>query len=251
MFPDSRSKKSGSNNSDNSMMNTLLMGVLANQMNNNNNSNSNNQNNNNSSGTRGVVETPEQQLKKKEKEEEEKSDDILDLSSVLNILDGTLETPGRIIILTSNYPEKLDQALIRPGRIDLILEFKKANHQIIREMYECYLECKPDETELLKIEEYKWSPAEVAQILFKNYNTPQLALKDLVEHSPDTYFKYSYFNRFDNDKTVAAETTPEEPSKPIQVARAPIITSSVKKEEESNKSTRNNRRVHRSRPIQK
>lgn len=89
----------------------------------------------------------------------------------------------------------------------------------------------------LRLEEYKWSPAEVAQILFKNYNTPQLALKDLVEHSPDTYFKYSYFNRFNNDKT-AVETTPEESSKPTQVARAPIITSSVKKEEESNKSTR-------------
>ena len=30
-----------------------------------------------------------------------------------------LDGPGRIIIMTSNYPEKLDKALVRPGRIDL------------------------------------------------------------------------------------------------------------------------------------
>jgi hypothetical protein len=139
--------------------------------------------------------------KKSENEKEkEDSDDILDLSAVLNILDGTLETPGRIIILTSNYPEKLDQALIRPGRIDLMLEFKKANHQIIREMYECYLEQKADETKIMKIEEYLWSPAEVSQILFKNYNNPEIALDDLINHSPETYFKYSYFDKFNKSE---------------------------------------------------
>jgi hypothetical protein len=48
---------------------------------------------------------------------------------------------------------------------------------------------KPDESQIIQIKEYLWSPAEVAQILFKNYNTPQLALKDLIEHSPETYLK--------------------------------------------------------------
>lgn len=76
-------------------------------MNNNNNSNSNNQNNKQLIGDEGCGGDAGAMKKKKEKEEEEKSDDILDSSFVLNILDGTLETPGRIIILTSNYPEKL------------------------------------------------------------------------------------------------------------------------------------------------
>jgi chaperone BCS1 len=36
----------------------------------------------------------------------------------LNVLDGVVDTPGRIVILTSNCPTMLDPALIRPGRVD-------------------------------------------------------------------------------------------------------------------------------------
>jgi len=42
----------------------------------------------------------------------------LNLSGLLNVLDGVVETPGRIVVMTSNHPDKLDPALIRPGRID-------------------------------------------------------------------------------------------------------------------------------------
>jgi len=49
----------------------------------------------------------------------------MDMSFLLNLLDGVLETPGRIIIMTSNYPDLLDKALIRPGRIDIISKFQK------------------------------------------------------------------------------------------------------------------------------
>ena len=48
--------------------------------------------------------------------------DALNLTGVLNVLDGVVETPGRMIIMSSNHPEILDEALIRPGRIDKILE---------------------------------------------------------------------------------------------------------------------------------
>lgn len=37
---------------------------------------------------------------------------------LLNVLDGVVDTPGRIVIMTTNHPEALDAALIRPGRID-------------------------------------------------------------------------------------------------------------------------------------
>lgn len=46
------------------------------------------------------------------------SGDALNLAGILNTLDGVVDTPGRLLVMTSNHPEKLDPALIRPGRID-------------------------------------------------------------------------------------------------------------------------------------
>lgn len=40
------------------------------------------------------------------------------LSGLLNVLDGVASQEGRIVIMTSNHAEKLDKALVRPGRID-------------------------------------------------------------------------------------------------------------------------------------
>ena len=52
---------------------------------------------------------------------DDKKNDKLDLSGLLNVLDGIVDTPGRMLIMTSNHPEKLDSALIRPGRIDKVI----------------------------------------------------------------------------------------------------------------------------------
>jgi len=172
--------------------------------------------------------TNDKNNKKTKKDKEEEDDDVLDLSSILNILDGTLETPGRMIIITSNYPEQLDQALIRPGRIDLILEFKKANHTIIGEMFECFFEKTPPMDLIYKIIEYSWSPAEVAQIMFKNFNSPEQALEDLTKFTPKEYFKFSYFNsQEDNESTDNISETESNKSNPLsvdQMISSPIHT---------------------------
>ena len=44
--------------------------------------------------------------------------DKLNLSCLLNALDGVLDSPGRILVITTNNREVLDEALIRPGRVD-------------------------------------------------------------------------------------------------------------------------------------
>ena len=49
------------------------------------------------------------------------------LSTIFNTLDGLFSPEGLIFFLTTNYPEKLDKALIRPGRIALQKEFKNSN----------------------------------------------------------------------------------------------------------------------------
>ena len=43
------------------------------------------------------------------------------LSELLNALDGVASAEGIIVIMTTNYPESLDPALTRPGRIDFHL----------------------------------------------------------------------------------------------------------------------------------
>lgn len=43
---------------------------------------------------------------------------IMSISEILNAIDGIFAPSGRILITTTNKPEILDEALIRPGRID-------------------------------------------------------------------------------------------------------------------------------------
>lgn len=57
----------------------------------------------------------------------------ISMSTLLNLLDGVNACEGRIVFMTTNHPEKLDFALIRPGRIDLQVELPNATqHQISR-----------------------------------------------------------------------------------------------------------------------
>lgn len=46
----------------------------------------------------------------------------LTLSGMLNALDGIVHAQGQMIILTTNHPDKLDPALVRPGRVDIRLD---------------------------------------------------------------------------------------------------------------------------------
>ena len=114
---------------------------------------------------------------------EEDEPEVIDLSFLLNLLDGTLETSGRIIAISSNYPERIDKALIRPGRIDMIVHFKKCNREILREMANSFYDRKFDDWTTPEIE-YRWSPAEVNQILFRNFGSPEDAIRELQTLEP-------------------------------------------------------------------
>lgn len=120
----------------------------------------------------------------------EDDEDALDLSTILNILDGTLEIPGRILIVSSNHADRFDKAFLRPGRIDLIVTFKLCNRQVIRDMFNCfYLTTKnindEEESQLIdQIPEYLWTPAEVVQILFKHFYVNKEALIELATTTP-------------------------------------------------------------------
>lgn len=49
------------------------------------------------------------------------------ISDLLNALDGICSSHGRILFMTTNHPEKLDAAILRPGRCDLKIELGYMN----------------------------------------------------------------------------------------------------------------------------
>ena len=117
------------------------------------------------------------------REEDVTQNEKLSLSCLLNILDGILETPGRIIIMTTNFPKLLDKALIRPGRIDLICEFTKCTNEMIIEFIESFHDIKLNANEKMKImmlEPYKYTPAEMTKILFENFDSSEKAIEYII-----------------------------------------------------------------------
>merc|ERR1711902_10448 len=93
----------------------------------------------------------------------------LTLANLLEVLDGVMEMEGRVLIITTNYPEKLDEALIRPGRIDMKVLFGPMRGQNIIEMYKHYFNDEPPlKVPVDKLPDLKWTPAEVTQVFLNN-----------------------------------------------------------------------------------
>jgi ATP-dependent 26S proteasome regulatory subunit len=62
-----------------------------------------------------------------DKDDKELYKEKLSLYDLLNIFDGILPLTDSVIIMTTNHFEKLDPALIRPGRFNKCIELKKLN----------------------------------------------------------------------------------------------------------------------------
>jgi chaperone BCS1 len=60
----------------------------------------------------------------------------ISLSGLLNAIDGVASHEGRVLIMTTNKPEALDEALIRPGRVDLQVGFTNATRDQAKELFE-------------------------------------------------------------------------------------------------------------------
>lgn len=113
------------------------------------------------------------------------NNDELTLSYLLNIIDGVRETPGRILIITSNNYECLDDALVRPGRIDLTLNMNNASKETIKKMFTHYYGAQLDDLYDTKykdveylLKDYILSPAEIVNIRLQS-NTPEEFIQNL------------------------------------------------------------------------
>jgi hypothetical protein len=110
-------------------------------------------------------------------------DEPITLDDILNLWDGIRETPGRIMIITSNHYNKLDPALVRPGRIDITLELKNADRTIIGDMYKHLFRKTIPLRVLSKIPDYKYSPASIMNKYISCKNNSELFTRSLLDDS--------------------------------------------------------------------
>jgi hypothetical protein len=86
------------------------------------------------------------------------------LSYLLNMLDGIHECSGRILIMTTNKVDVLDKALIRPGRIDLKLHFKKCASYDVARMIEKFWSIEVSEEDVLREIDGQYTSADIINI---------------------------------------------------------------------------------------
>ena len=136
---------------------------------------------------------PKSPLKKPKSDEESSASSLevitndqkkcdLKLSDLLEAFDGVLEMNGRMLVMTTNHLENLDPALIRPGRVDSSLEFKRCNKNTILEILAHFFKKEyVEQSEKDGIMDGVWTPAEVAQICIRHRTNMELAMKKIHE----------------------------------------------------------------------
>jgi len=137
---------------------------------------------------------PKQKVKESESPENEnqassgQSETGITFSDLLNALDGSAAQEGRIVVMTTNFPEELDKALIRAGRVDKQVPFPEMNRQvagrIFRRMFQASgvtneeLE-KYAQTLLAKLPEKTITPAELQGFLLDCRGSPAKAVEQV------------------------------------------------------------------------
>ncbi|KKK85079.1 hypothetical protein LCGC14_2776890, partial [marine sediment metagenome] len=123
--------------------------------------------------------TPEKKTKKGDEKDEPK---MITMSGLLNGIDGVISKDGRLLIMTTNYPNRLDVALIRPGRIDM---HERIEPLIPTDMGRLFLNFFPDESELANQLSTKVSnsipAAEIQSVLMINNSDPVEAFIQIVD----------------------------------------------------------------------
>jgi len=103
-----------------------------------------------------------------------KQKSVINDADILTIMDGLVETSGRIIICTANDPRKISEPFKRPGRLDEHIEFTKCTRSMIIQLLELFYSTTLSEEQIAKINntendiQYKYSPAEINKFCFNS-----------------------------------------------------------------------------------
>jgi len=119
----------------------------------------------------------------KSAKDELEAKDRVDLQGLLQVFDGVVDSPGRIIIMTTNVdPAAFDPALIRPGRINwcMLLGYMKEAHVLV-EMIQHYMLVTPELPEQEELSQclarYDFTPAAVEQLCVEVSSVGELIVR--------------------------------------------------------------------------
>ncbi|KAL1914839.1 uncharacterized protein VTP21DRAFT_7931 [Calcarisporiella thermophila] len=109
----------------------------------------------------------------------------LTFSGLLNAIDGIMAQEGRILCMTTNHIERLDPALIRPGRIDVRIHFTNATSTQAGALFRRFYPELPDpllaDTFAEKIPDEKFSMASLQGYLMNFKQNPRVAVEAVEE----------------------------------------------------------------------
>lgn len=97
-------------------------------------------------------------------DEEENTKSILNLSQILNVIDGIQERGEQIFIMSANHPEKLDPAIIRPGRIDCKIHFREFSMPLLLQFIQNFF--KMEDSEFNSVQEELMQHKERLEFVF-------------------------------------------------------------------------------------
>ncbi len=133
--------------------------------------------------------------KEDNKEGKDETKNNMTFSGLLNALDGVGGKDGRIVFMTTNHREKLDPALIRPGRIDYQVEIRNADSEQVAKLFDrFYAGWKIDpqlrERFIATIPDYKYSMAKLQGFFMNHKDNPWglLAYREDLDKVEDCYF---------------------------------------------------------------
>ena len=108
--------------------------------------------------------------------------DKLTLDFFLNYLQGSLTKDDSVFIMTTQFKADLDDALIRPMRMDCMIDFKLCDKYQISDIFKQFINRDIDQNILNCIEEDKWSPADIINIIRNYVNNSEISDNEIMKN---------------------------------------------------------------------
>jgi len=89
-------------------------------------------------------------------------------SGFINALDGVAAHEGSVVFLTTNHPERIDEAAIRSGRVDFRMELSRCDADQLERMFLKFFDDRDAAARFAaEVESGRWAPAAVQERLLK------------------------------------------------------------------------------------